>query len=303
MNPEQAKALRAPFPPSAIGSMPKGGTTLDYVGHAAVTDRLLAVDPDWTWEPMALDDRGLPLIDVRGQQAHLWIKLTVCGVTTLGVGTCQVNEGEVVKVLIGDAIRNAAMRRGVALDLWSKEELHAEAAPPDAGRVAKAPRQERAPKPAKEDVGRPPETGDAPEADTSGAEPGPPIAMRKGRLKATISSLPDDAQDWLRHNWPNNIATLKNAAFNHHDADRLEVVLEQRPWEQPDTEPEPADDKPKQTRQQKALWASARTAGLSTDQVHELASEVLGREIASTNDLRPTEISKVIAAIAGEDAA
>ena len=24
---------------------------LDYVGHAALTDRLLDVDPSWTWEP------------------------------------------------------------------------------------------------------------------------------------------------------------------------------------------------------------------------------------------------------------
>ena len=58
MTPEQAGALRAPFPKSAIGRMPKGGTFLDYVGHAATTQRLLEVDPAWTWEPVAFDDRG-----------------------------------------------------------------------------------------------------------------------------------------------------------------------------------------------------------------------------------------------------
>jgi len=26
---------------------------LDYVGHAALTDRLLDVDPSWHWEPLA----------------------------------------------------------------------------------------------------------------------------------------------------------------------------------------------------------------------------------------------------------
>lgn len=114
MTPEMAKALRDPFPASAIGKLPKGGVQLDYVGHAATTDRLLMVDPEWTWEPVAFDEHGLPAF----QGKNLWIRLTVCGVTRYGVG-----DGSSVKECIGDAIRNAAMRFGVALDLWSKEEL------------------------------------------------------------------------------------------------------------------------------------------------------------------------------------
>lgn len=124
MTPEKAADLRKPFPRSAIGKLPKGGTMLDYVGHAATTDRLLAVDPGWTWEPFAVDERGLPALDSRG---NLWIRMTVCGVTRIGVG-----DGKSAKEVIGDAIRNAAMRFGVALDLWSKEELegsHDDAAP------------------------------------------------------------------------------------------------------------------------------------------------------------------------------
>ncbi len=116
MDAGQAKALREPFPRSAIGHLPKGGVMLDYVGHAAVSDRLLAVDPDWSWEPFAVDDRGLPALDSRG---NLWIRLTVAGVTRIGVG-----DGKSAKEVIGDAIRNAAMRFGVALDLWAKEDLH-----------------------------------------------------------------------------------------------------------------------------------------------------------------------------------
>ena len=115
MTPEQAAELRKPFPDSAIGTLPKGGTNLSYVGHAATTDRLLSVDPAWTWRPLATDDAGLPALDRAG---NLWIELTVCGVTRLGVG-----DGKSAKECIGDAIRNAAMRFGVALDLWSKEEL------------------------------------------------------------------------------------------------------------------------------------------------------------------------------------
>jgi hypothetical protein len=93
---------------------------LDYVGHAAVTSRLLEVDPAWSWEPLALTPEGLPALDRAG---NLWIRLTVCGVTRPGVG-----DGKNAKECISDAIRNAAMRFGVALDLWAKEDLRGDAA-------------------------------------------------------------------------------------------------------------------------------------------------------------------------------
>ena len=127
--------LRAPFPEKTIGTLPKpykkdspkaqcrecGGyhglpaAHLSYVGHAAITDRLLSVDPEWSWEPLAVDQMGLPALDREG---NLWIRLTVHGHSRLGVG-----DGPSMKVRIGDALRNAAMRFGVALDLWSKEEF------------------------------------------------------------------------------------------------------------------------------------------------------------------------------------
>jgi hypothetical protein len=128
VTPDEAKALRAPFPASAIGKLPKGGAQLDYVGHAATTDRLLSVDAAWSWEPLAVDERGLPALDREG---NLWIRLTVAGVTRLGVG-----DGPNMKVRIGDAIRNAAMRYGVALDLWAKEDLHDIANTPDPTTIA-----------------------------------------------------------------------------------------------------------------------------------------------------------------------
>lgn len=136
MDQERAAALRKRFPASAVGVLPKpykkdspkgkcdvcGGfhglpaVHLDYVGHAAVTSRLLEVDPDWTWEPFAVDPvTGLPAFD---PGRNLWIRLTVAGVTRIGVG-----DGMSLKECIGDAIRNAAMRFGVALDLWAKGDL------------------------------------------------------------------------------------------------------------------------------------------------------------------------------------
>ena len=112
-----------PFPANQISYLPKGGVKLAYVGHAALTDRLLDTDPSWLWEPLALDDRGLPALDESG---GLWIRLTVCGVTRLGYGDAGAKKGgDAMKERIGDALRNAAMRFGAALDLWHKGDLHA----------------------------------------------------------------------------------------------------------------------------------------------------------------------------------
>lgn len=143
--------LREPFPPEAVGKLPrstcqdcssKDGTRdscprhpnrgscpvcgnyhntqstmhLDFVGHADVTDRLLQVDPEWTWEPAMRDQFGQPSVAASvDRDGNLWINLTVLGVTRPGVG-----DGKNAKEKIGDALRNAAMRFGVALDLWAK---------------------------------------------------------------------------------------------------------------------------------------------------------------------------------------
>lgn len=114
--------LRVPFKPHQISKLPKGGVLLDYVGHAALTDRLLDADPAWNWEPVADPAAlGLPVVEPRG----MWIRLTVCGVTRYGYGDAGAKKGgDAVKELIGDALRNAAMRFGAALDLWHKGDLH-----------------------------------------------------------------------------------------------------------------------------------------------------------------------------------
>lgn len=160
--------LREPFPASKISKLPKetraqidarkndkslmvwkcpecGGphhknaVHLDYVGHAALTDRLLDADPMWTWEPLAVSAEGLPAIDKNG---GLWIKLTVAGVTRLGYGSADGKSGgDAIKEIIGDALRNAAMRFGAALDLWHKGDLHAD----DEQEQRPAPRHDPAP--------------------------------------------------------------------------------------------------------------------------------------------------------------
>ena len=124
-------------PAEMIDVIPKGGVELKYLGHAATTRALLECDPTWWWEPMSFDDYGQPRLvtDDQGRPVGLWIYLHVCGARRPGYGSCLPGKGDAVKELIGDAIRNAAMRFGVALSLWSSS--HTEKAAP-APRKAKA---------------------------------------------------------------------------------------------------------------------------------------------------------------------
>lgn len=152
MTPEDAAALRAPFPPEKVGKLPRvtcgacresrdrscdkhqksrcgecgnwitsAHMHLDFVGHADATDRFLQVDRDWSWEPFALDAQGLPMFDGNG---GMWIRLTIAGTTRIGYGDADGKKGaNAVKEAIGDALRNAGLRFGVALDLWRKESV------------------------------------------------------------------------------------------------------------------------------------------------------------------------------------
>ncbi len=145
--PERLAALRAEFPPEAVGKLPRStcrdcskspnkrcerhtwvprcsvcgnshssaSIHLDFVGHADVTDRLLTVDPHWTWRPFTAEEiAGIPPTLRNG----LWIWLTILGIERPGFGDEEGGKG--AKEAIGDAIRNAAMRHGVALSLWAK---------------------------------------------------------------------------------------------------------------------------------------------------------------------------------------
>lgn len=185
--------LRAPFPAAFVSKLPKqlrrddqdrgrceagskysadgvycGGwharsLHLDYVGHADVTARLLEADPAWDWEPLQWDADGFPK---RDREGGMWIKLTVAGVTRLGYGDAQGKSGpNAIKEVIGDALRNAAMRFGVGLDLWSKADAHAEkhaepepqpqpqrGGPTSPPRPAQPPQERPAPAPAAEGV-------------------------------------------------------------------------------------------------------------------------------------------------------
>lgn len=154
---------------------------LDYVGHAALTDRLLECDPAWNWEPMALSAAGTPLMD---QNGGMWIKLTVCGVTRYGYGHPDGKTGgDAIKEVIGDALRNAAMRFGAALELWHKGELH--------GRD---------------------QDGASPQDDAAAPMAAPPFnaAAARDRVKRLFESA--NTVDDLAERWASEAATIRDIA-------------------------------------------------------------------------------------------
>lgn len=161
------EALTAPFPTDEIETLPKqlrrddkekfqcrqgtqasadghycGGyharsVHLSYIGHAGITTRLNEVvgPHGWDWQPVAWTPDPL---EVRVPQVgrEFWITLTILGVAKYGVGD---DFNGSAKQAISDALRNAAMRFGIATYLWSKSDRagnlvttggHPESAPP-----------------------------------------------------------------------------------------------------------------------------------------------------------------------------
>ena len=118
---------------------------LDYIGHAGITERLNSVDPYWDYDFMHVDlpdwtraavahlygagqiEEASRLIKQHGtpqsRDGGYWITLTILGITRKGFGDASGKSGaNATKEVIGDALRNAAMRFGVATYLWSKSD-------------------------------------------------------------------------------------------------------------------------------------------------------------------------------------
>lgn len=190
---------------------------LTYVGHAGVTDRLNEVDPTWNWEPVAFDAQGLPLIANGG----LWIRLTVFGVTRLGFGDAP-GKRDATKELIGDAIRNAAMRFGVGTYLWSKSN---DAKVLAAGGDLDAER-------------------DKPPAQTGAPQNGGPVGPAPERQpwqEACVEAwnhLSPAAQEVSRNHWPEGAAGPANIAREHAEA-ALDVMARAAQGSSPQGAPDP----------------------------------------------------------------
>jgi hypothetical protein len=96
---------------------------LDYMGHADVTLALIAIDPLFDYGWLTHDDGTMLIVDRSGRMVlEGWLE--VHGVRRRCVGTCESGKMEPEKELIGDLLRNGAMRFGVATALWSKSDAH-----------------------------------------------------------------------------------------------------------------------------------------------------------------------------------
>lgn len=107
--------------PKIVGTIPRNGINLAYVSHADITKILIEVDPLWSWHPAGWEN-GRPAINVENNTATMWGSLTLLGKSMLGVGSVRADKQDLDKELIGDFLRNAAMRFGIALSLWSKQD-------------------------------------------------------------------------------------------------------------------------------------------------------------------------------------
>ena len=153
---------------------------LSYLGHADLTQILLTEDPTWNWEPMGRTEHGTPYLDRdgKGHARGLWITLTVHGHARIGYGTCPAGKGDAQKILIGNALRNAAMRFGIGLSLWNAntDALLEVGLNPDDQAVVEGDDDEGHGDP---DEGGPGAPQDAPPAQDAPKDPPPPAAPEK----------------------------------------------------------------------------------------------------------------------------
>lgn len=107
--------------PKIVGTIPRNGISLSYVSHADVNRILIEVDPLWSWQPIEWVN-GRPAINVENGTATMWGTLTLLGKSMIGVGSVRADKQDYEKELVGDFLRNASMRFGIAISLWSKQD-------------------------------------------------------------------------------------------------------------------------------------------------------------------------------------
>ena len=127
--------------PKIVSKLPKGGITLDFVGHADITRILIEIDPHWSIEPVAYDEAGLPAAKKIGNMIQAGFRMTLLGQTRYCIGSVEERKSDIGKELVSDAIRNGAMRFGISLSLWTKAEWEDLGATPT---VVPAPRKVKA---------------------------------------------------------------------------------------------------------------------------------------------------------------
>ena len=107
--------------PKIVGTIPRSGINLSYVSHAEITRILIDIDPLWNWQPVAWQD-GRPTTHEANGMVTMWATLTLLNKSLIGVGSVRADKPDYEKELVGDFLRNAAMRFGICLSLWSRQD-------------------------------------------------------------------------------------------------------------------------------------------------------------------------------------
>jgi hypothetical protein len=115
------KKLREPFPADKIKTKPgrgKDGRPMSFISHGLITERLNEVDPEW--ESIITQVYTSTGPDGRLHCEGVSLAVTVLGKTHEEVGGPQRQDGftNEVKNAASDALKRAAMRFGVALEMW-----------------------------------------------------------------------------------------------------------------------------------------------------------------------------------------
>ncbi len=202
--------LREPYPARMISRINKGNHTEDYVNHAAVTDRLNTECPGW------FNSQPEFIWDQQGHIVGVVCSMTIGNVTRWEVGDAdgKSNPGDEAKKAMSDWIKRAAMRFGVALDLWSKVELErsaqvaASAAPGEStvteskGKVTSSPSEPRGAEAAAQNAASPSQS--AAKGVAADATPAGENASSSGegaQTPAGVHYLSKDDQALLKGEW------------------------------------------------------------------------------------------------------
>lgn len=111
-------------PLTCEGGHNTSGLHLPYVGHAALTNRLIEIDPWWKVRFHGVDPTTGNPAPIQNEKTMAYcIDLTICGITHTDFGTAKRGSENALQSCYGNALRRAAMRHGLALYLWAKGDL------------------------------------------------------------------------------------------------------------------------------------------------------------------------------------
>lgn len=134
----QQQLLSKPWNKKLIKSLNKGFGNIDYVEHTQVTQKLIAISPDWNFsidkyiEDTVEDMNGIQRTFITGAQVTITMKVDDQYLTRSEVGMCDKpffhsdpnkvhNNGQRAKECVSDAIKRCAMRFGVGIELYDTD--------------------------------------------------------------------------------------------------------------------------------------------------------------------------------------